>query len=83
MAGLELTASFRGNDNSWITDKVMYQDRVYTQGYATVCCRACSEGNSLKQRHARPRNGILLMPAKWAGIGSRAGKPSLPVRRPC
>jgi hypothetical protein len=33
MVGLELTASLKGNDNSWITDKVMYQDSVCTQGY--------------------------------------------------
>lgn len=33
MASPELTASFKGNDNSWITDKVMYRDRLYTQGY--------------------------------------------------
>ena len=33
MASPELTASLKGNDNSWITDKVMYHDRVYTQGY--------------------------------------------------
>ena len=30
---LELAASLKGNDSSWITEKVMYQDRVYTQGY--------------------------------------------------
>ena len=33
MASLELTASLKENDQSWIRDKVVYFDHMYTRGY--------------------------------------------------
>jgi hypothetical protein len=37
--------------------------------------------NSLKQSQARPDHDIRPLPALWAGIGPREGKPPVPVPR--